>query len=277
MTENATAEAQVPAALTAEDKEKALNELPDYLQQAVKELNEAIAEHNAKVDGIKAAESKDPKAIKAEIREQNPSGNKKIAVINDRINKLNEQIEKLIAEANKIIDEDGLMPKDLSEDEVAKLKTETATSNTALKAKTAAIVQMEEMMPMFKGKLLPLIDEIKTRRGTGGGAKASTGEVKRPRFKRITVNDVTEDDKGNKVYTVDDKGEPKFTFSGVVAYLKKQHKGIKVVAKDLTDAYFDGKDSQDELPDTVTFTVPYTFTSEGGNETTVNYEIKATK
>lgn len=170
------------------------------------------------------------------------------------------------------------MPKDLSEEEVSKLKEETSQSHAALKAKSAAIVQMEEMMPMFKGKLLPLVDEIKTRRGTGGGSKSSsTGEIKRPRFKRITVNNVTEDDKGNKVYTTDDKGEAKFTFSGVVAYLKKQHKGIKVVAKDLTDLYFGDKSSQDELPDTVTFTVPYTFTSEGGNETTVNYEIQATK
>lgn len=87
MTENTTG-SQVITALTAEDKAKALAELPDYLQQAVRELNEAIADHNAKVDGIKAAESKDPKLIKAEIFEQNPNNNEKLSVLRKRELKL---------------------------------------------------------------------------------------------------------------------------------------------------------------------------------------------
>ncbi|MFE1145212.1 hypothetical protein [Streptomyces rochei] len=279
MTETAVeTQATQSETLSAEAKQEIFNGLPEYLQGAVKELNEAIKAHNASVESIKASEAKDPKLIRAEIREQNPSGNERIAKINDRITKLNEQIEKLVKEADKVIDEDGLMPKELNEEQVKKLKEDTAESLKQLKEKSAAIAQMEEMMPMFKGKLLILVDEIKTRRGTGGGGKsATTGEVKRPRFKEITVNGVTEDDKGNKVYTLDSEGKPKFTFTGAAAYLKKQHRAFKIVAKDLTDLYFGGKDSQDELPDTVTFTVPYTYKDEQGNEHTVNYEIKATK
>jgi len=272
MTETAT-EAPV---LSAEDKAKLFSELPDYLQTAVRELNEAIAEHNAKVNSILSAESKDPKLIKAEIFEQNPDNNEKLSVLRKRELKLIEQLEKIRDEAYKVIEDDGLMPKEVSPEEVEKLKAETVKSHSELKTKAATLVQMEDMVPMFKGKLAILADDIKNRRGTGAKS-SSTGEIKRPRFKRIEVNGVIEDDKGNKVYTVDDKGDPKFTFSGVVAYLKKQHKGIKVVAKDLTDTYFGDKGSQDELPETVTFTVPYTFKTEGGNETTVNYEIKATK
>lgn len=267
-TDNATPE------LTAEQKQEIFNALPEELRKALEDFNREVNEHNAKVESIKAAESKDPKLIKAEIYEQNSSGNKKLARIRAEELQLIERIETLRKQAYEIIDTDGLMPKDLSEAEVEKLKGETADSLKSLKAKAETYKGMEEMLPMYKGKLLIHLDEIKTRRGTGGTKSVASGEgPKRPRFKKIEINGVTEDDKGNTVYqTVD--GEPKYTLTFASQYLKKQHKGIKWTAKELQDAYFAGQDA-DNMPEIHTFEMPYTFKDEKGNEHTVTYTIKA--
>lgn len=273
MSENTTA-TETPE-LTSEQKAEIFNSLPEELRKALDDFNREVNEHNAKVESIKAAESKDPKLIKAEIYEQNTQGNKKLARIREQELKLLEQVESLRKQAYEIIDTDGLMPKDLSEAEVQKLKDETSESLKTLKGKAETYKGMEEMLPMYKGKLLIHLGEIKTRRGTGGGTKSSaSGEgPKRPRFKKIEVNGVTQDDKGNTVYQVVD-GEDKYTLGFTAQYLKKQHKGIKWTTKDLQDAYFAGQDA-DNMPEIHTFEMPYTFKDESGNDHTVVYTIKA--
>lgn len=279
MAENATAPAApaTPPAMSDEDKAKAYAALSNEMREAIDNLNKVIGEHNVKVEAVKATESNDPKLIKAEIYEQNSGNNNKLAVLRKKELQLQDQIEKIRKEAYEVIDKDGLMPAELKPEQVEKIKGEVAASSTAIKQQTAALTQFEEMLPMYKGKLLIHINEVKTRRGTGSKSTASGEGPKRPRFKRIEINGVIEDDKGNKVYTLNDDGSKKFTFTGAANYLKKHHKGIKIGSKDLTEAYFGDKDSQDELPDTVTFTVPHVFKDESGNEHTVNYEIKATK
>jgi hypothetical protein len=272
MSENTTAtETQE---LTTEQKTELYNSLPEELRKALDDFNREVNEHNVKVESIKAADSKDPVLIKAEIYEQNTANNKKLARIREQELKLLEQVENLRKQAYEIIDTDGLMPKELSESEVQKLKDETAESLKALKLKAETYKGMEEMLPMYKGKLLIHLNEIKTRRGTGGTKSTASGEgPKRPRFKKIEINGVTEDDKGNTVYqTVD--GEPKYTLTFASQYLKKQHKGIKWTAKELQDAYFAGQDA-DNMPEVHTFEMPYTFKDGSGNEHTVVYSIKA--
>lgn len=273
MSEN-TAAAETPE-LTDAQKEELFNSLPEELRKALSDFNAEVAEHNKKVEAIKAADSTDPKQIKAEIYEQNSGNNKKLARLREQELKHLEAIENLRKQAYEIIETDGLMPKDLSEEEVEKLKGETTDSLKSLKLKAETYKGMEEMLPMYKGKLLIHLDEIKTRRGTGGGTKsvASGDGPKRPRFKKIEVNGVTQDDKGNTVYGVVN-GEEKYTISLLRDYLKKQHKGIKWTTKDLQDAYFEGQDA-DNMPEVHTFELPYTFKDEKGNEHTVTYTIKA--
>jgi hypothetical protein len=226
--------------LTPEQKAEMFNALPGEFQKAISDLNGSIGDHNVKVTSIQSAEKKDPKLIKAEIFEQNPDNHVKLKRLRDQELKLIDSIEKLRAEAYAIIEKDGLM---------------------------------QAMMPMFKGKLSIHIDEIKTRRGAAKtGTSTSTGEVKRLRFKKIEVNGVTQDDKGNTVYQLKD-GEEKYTFTFASQYLKKQHKGINWSSKDLTDAYLEGKD-ENNLPEVSEFVMPHTYKADNGNEHTVEYTIK---
>jgi hypothetical protein len=259
--------------LTPEQKAEMFNALPGEFQKAISDLNGSIGDHNVKVTSIQSAEKKDPKLIKAEIFEQNPDNHVKLKRLRDQELKLIDSIEKLRAEAYAIIEKDGLMPKELSEDELTKLKAEITDSTKSLRQQVEALTTMEAMMPMFKGKLSIHIDEIKTRRGAAKtGTSTSTGEVKRLRFKKIEVNGVTQDDKGNTVYQLKD-GEEKYTFTFASQYLKKQHKGINWSSKDLTDAYLEGKD-ENNLPEVSEFVMPHTYKADNGNEHTVEYTIK---
>ena len=251
-----------------------LKNLPGELQTAITDLKKSIDDHNEKVDAIKAAEAQNPTQIKAEIFEQNPRNNKKLASLLAEYQKLVASAEKIRMDAYKVIDTDGLMPRDLSETEIQKLKTETAESLKLVKAGSTTLEGFESMIPAYKGKLLIHLPEIKTRRGA---AKTSaTGDCpKRPRFKKIEVNGVTQDDKGNTVWQKTTDNEQKYTMGFLRNYLAKQHKGIKWTTKELQDAYFGDKEDQSELPEVHTFVMPYTFKDQSGNEQTVNYTIKA--
>jgi len=268
MTEN-TATTEVKE-LTKEDKAKLFKALPaDHFRTAVKDVNGLIAEHNEAVDKIQRAEKKDTTSLKNEIFEQ--SDNPAIKRLHEEYLKLIESAEKLKDQAYAKIDELKLMPGEVSEEELANLKASYSESLKNVRAKVDAFKQMEEMMPGVS--LIPLVDEIKTRRGTGGGSASSSQEgVKRPRFKRIVINNVEQDENGNTVYQ-EVKGEKKYTLTFAAAYLKKQHKGIKWTAKELNDAYF-GAFEGDEQPAKLTFVMPYTYKTEDGHETTINYEIK---
>lgn len=264
-----------PKALTPEEIAKRIDSLPDVLKDMLKNLNESIALHNGNVAKLTAAEKKDTAVIKADIFEQ--STDPKLAKIREEYVKLCESLEKLKDQAYAHIDKAGLMPKELSEEEVTKLKTGTAESLKDVKAKRDAIGMFEAMSPGLE--LSPLITEIKSRRGTAGGAKSSgtTGEIKRPRFKRIEINDAIEDSAGNKVYGVDSNGDPKFTFSFASAFLKKQHKGIAWTAKELQDAYYAGESDSDNMPEVKEFPMVHTYTDQNGNDQTVTYKVKAFK
>ncbi len=275
--------ADVKAATTVSETNKSYSEaeikamydaLPDMFKQAIDKVNSEIDAHNAKIDSVKAAEAKDPMLIKAEVFEQNPSNNKKIAAIYKEYLKLVEAAEKLKTQAYEVIETDGLMPKELTEAEIDKLKTEVTDSTKTLRDQVSALSQFEEMMPMLKGKILPLVKEIKTRRGTAKtGGSASKGEgPKRIRFKRIEVNNVVEDAQGNKVYGVVN-GEEKYTFTFASQFLRKQHKGINWSANDLTDAYLKGQD-ENNLPEVREFVMPYTYKNNEGHDVTVEYKVK---
>jgi hypothetical protein len=270
----ADANANANAEPTAEELKAMYDALPELMREAVDKINAEIAEHNKKVESVKAANEKNPTLIKAEIFEQNPDNNKKLATLRKEYEKLSEQLDALTKQAYAVIESDGLMPKELTEAEVTKLKTEVSDSNKSLKDQVSALTQFEAMMPMLKGKILPLISEMKTLRGTGtksAGTKTGEGPM-RLRFKRIEINGVTSDDKGNTVYGEKD-GEQKFTFTFASQFLRKQHKGITWVANDLTDKYLEGQD-KDNLPEVREFEMPYTFKTENGNETTVVYKVK---
>lgn len=278
MSENttpATGSTEEVKAPTAEELAEMFKALPGEFQTTLTDLNKLIAEHNAKVDSIKSSEAKDPKLIKAEIFEQNPSDNKKLSILRDKELKLQEQIEAIRKQAYEIIDTDGLMPQELNEEQLEKLKTEVTESTKELRERSNALLKFEEMMPMFAGKITPHIAEIKTRRGaakTGTSSGAKGDGPKRLRFKKIEINGVTDDGKGNTVYQLVD-GEPKYTFTFASQYLKKQHKGIKWAPKDLTDTFLEGKD-EDNLPEVSEFVMPHVFKDEKGNEHTVNYTVK---
>lgn len=281
MTENNTTATEVKSTEevktpTPEELAKLFSALPSEFQKAINDLNDEINSHNSKVESIKASEAKDPKLIKAEIFEQNPANNKKLAQLRAQELKLQEQIEKIRTEAYKVIDDDGLMPKELTEEQIEKLKGEVTDSTKNLRESVGALLKFEEMMPMFKGKFTPHIAEIKTRRGAAktGSSTGKTGEgPKRLRFKKIEVNGVTQDDKGNTV-SQQVNGEDKYTFTFASQYLKKQHKGINWTAKDLTDAYLQGLD-ENNLPEVHEFVLPHTYKDSTGNEHTVNYTVKA--
>lgn len=270
-----------------EDKAKEMRELfeslPSEFKDTINKLNAEIDAHNANVVKVKRADEKDPKLIKAEIYEQNPDNNEKLAVIRKQELKLIEQMEKLRKQAYEVIEKDGLMPKDLSPEEVEKLKKDVTESTKSLKDQATTLEKFEEMMPLFKGKLTIHLHEIKTRRGTaksGGGQSAAQTGVKRPRFKKILVNgsDQAQDPQGN-THTVwqEVNGEPKYTMTFLSQFLKKMSPVLNWTPKDLQDAYFGDKSDQSEIPDTHKFVMTHTFKNEAGNEQTVNYEITAIK
>lgn len=253
----------------AEAKRKAeFDGLSDSFKDAIKEVNKNIATHNGKVDSLKSAASKDPKAIKADIFEQ--SDNKIITRMRTEYDKLMEQAEKLRMAAYTEIDKHGLMPKDLSEAEVTSLKSEVTESTKTIRSQVDALETFEKM---FKIPLTTYVDEIKTQRGISkSGGNSSQEGVKRPRFKKIEINGLTQDANGKTVgKTVD--GETKYTLTFAAQYLAKQHKGITWTSGDLQEAYYQGLD-QDNLPEIHTFVMPYTYKDANGNEQTVNYTIK---
>lgn len=276
MAENATA-TENPSApeLSEEAKAQIFEALPTEIKEAIIAFNKLADKHNSMQASIKASESQNPTQIKAEIYEQNSGNNKKLEIIRKKELQLLKQIEEFRKEAYEIIDAEGLMPKDLKPEEVQKLKDEVAVSGKELKDQTTALTKLEDMVPaMFKDKITIHLNEVVSRRGTGGSKASANGEgPKRPRFKRIEINDVIEDDKGNKVYGVTDSGEQKFTFGFAAAYLKKQHRAIKWTTKDLQDKYYAGED-ENNLPEVKEFVMPYTFKDEAGNDHTVNYKLK---
>jgi hypothetical protein len=263
-----------PKPLTPEQIAERIAALPEEMRKAITALNEQIAEHNAKVDAVKAAESNDPKLIKAEIFEQNPNNNKKLAALYTEYDKAMAAAEKIRAQAYEVIEKDGLMPKDMTEEERNKAKDEITASTKALRDSKSAFEQFEKMMPGMS--FVPLISDIKTRgRGVAKGGNKASGQdgVKRPRFKRIEINGVVKDDKGNTVYGTAPNGDEKYTFTLAAKYLSKQHKGLSVGSNDLMDAMIKSGVDPENIPDDYTFTYPYTFKNEEGHETTVNYSI----
>lgn len=258
---------------TAEELAKSFAELPAEFREAINKVNADIDAHNKDVAAVQSAEKKDPLLIKEEVWSQDTHKDKDVSRLYREYLKLVEQSEKIKDQAYALIDERGLMPKDLSPEEIEKLKAQVSESTSNLRKQQSAFAEMEKVMPLLAGKLTPHIKEIKTRRGTAKTSTSSTGEAtKRIRFKRIEVNDQVEDDKGNKVSS-EVNGETKYTFTFAANYLKKQHRGINWTPKDLTDAYLKGLD-ENNLPDVHTFVMPYTYKDANGNEHTVEYRIK---
>lgn len=278
MAENTTTEAAAPS---TEDLRKLFDSLPGEFQETIANLNKAIDTHNANVIKVKRADEADPKLIKAEIFEQNPDNNEKLAVLRKQELKLIEQLEKIRTQAYEVIDKDGLMPKELTAEEVEKLKKDVTESTKSLRDQAQTLEKFEEMMPIFKGKLSIHLHEIKTRRGaakTGSSSASQTG-VKRPRFKKILVNGVDEETIDGKTQTVwgEVNGDKKYTMTFLSQFLRKKSAVLNWTPKDLQDAYFGDKSDQSEIPDTHEFTMTHKFKDEQGNEKTVNFVITAIK
>lgn len=279
MTENTTTpansennKAEDVKELTDAQKKEMFASLPKDFQDTVTNLNKEIDAHNQGVASLQSADKKDANLIKAEVFEQ--TKDKDVKRLYDEYVKMLDAAEKLKTQAYGLIESKKLMPAELTPEAIEKLKTEVTESTKSLRAKISAIEEFEKMMPMIKGKVLPLLTEIKTRRGISSSAKSSAQEgTRRLRFDRIEINDVIEDEKGNKVYSVV-KGEPKFTFTFASQYLKKQHKGIDWSPKDLTDAYLASVPDADNLPLDHTFEMPFTYKNGAGTEETVIYRIK---
>lgn len=274
--------------LTPDELKAMWDALPPEFKQGVTDLNAEIIQHNKGVEKVKASESKDPKHIRSEVRTDNPSGNKKITRINEQINKLQEQIEKLISEADKVIDDEGLMPAEASEEEIAKLRETIKDTSKTLREKASGVTQIENFMPNLKGKISPHIVEIKTLRGVAksGGNKPGGGEgIRRLRFKQIMVNDVVEKD-GDTVYSKvknakTGEHEEKYTFSFTAQFLNKQSRDLNVTASELQEYYAkalesaEGNFSLDNRPSDFTFVYPHTFKANDGSEQTIEYKIRA--
>lgn len=278
-TANTTEELKAP---TAEELRAMFDALPNEFKATITKLNADIDDHNSKVDKVKASEAKDPKLIKAEIFEQNPGNNEKLARLLKEYDKFVTAAEKIRAQAYEVIEKDGLMPKELSAEEVEKLKSEVTVSTKNLRDQAQTLEKFEEMAPaLFKGKLTVHLHEIKTRRGaakTGVQSGAQTG-AKRPRFKKILVNGSDQDTINGKTVTVwqEVNGEPKYTMTFLSQFLRKKSAVINWTAKDLQDVYFGEKSDQSEIPDTHTFVMTHHFKDENGNEKSVDFEITAIK
>ena len=278
MSENTT---ETPAAPSAEELQSLFDSLPGEFKETITKLNAEIDAHNANVIKVKRASEADPKLIKAEIFEQNPENNAKIARLLKEYDKFMEAAEKLRSQAYEVIEKDGLMPKELTEAEVEKLKKDVTESTKSLRDQATTLEKFEEMMPIFKGKLTVHLHEIKTRKGTAktGGSSASQTGVKRPRFKKILVNGVDQETINGKTYTVwgEVNGDQKYTMTFLSQFLKKKSSVLNWTPKDLQDAYFGDKSDQSEIPDTHTFVMTHTFKDEAGNDKSVNFEITAIK
>jgi hypothetical protein len=278
-TEATETESKAP---TAEELKVAYDSLPAEFKQTINDLNAAIKAHNANVNKVVASEATDPKLIKAEIFEQNPDNNTKLARLRVEELKHLEAAEKIRTQAYEVIEKDGLMPRELTEEEVTKLKASVTESTKNLRDQASTLAKFEDMMPMFKNKLVIHLEEIKTRRGTGkvGGAQsaAQTG-VKRPRFKKILVNGSDQETINGKTLTVwgEANGEQKYTMTFLSKFLKAKNPVLTWTAKDLQDAYFGDKSDQSEIEDERTFVMTHEFKDEAGNTKSVNYEITAIK
>lgn len=277
MAENTT----TTEAPSAEELKKLFDSLPGEFQESITKVNAAIDAHNANVIKVKRADEADPKLIKAEIFEQNPDNNEKLAVLRKQELKLIEQLEKIRTQAYEVIDKDGLMPAELSADEIEKLKKEVTESTKSLRDQAQTLEKFEELMPVFKGKLTVHLHEIKTRRGAAKTSSSSSGAtgIKRPRFKKLLVNGVDQETIDGKTQTVwgEVNGEAKYTLTFLSQFLKKKSAVLNWSAKDLQDAYFGDKSDQSELPDTHKFVMTHEFKDEQGNLKSVNYEITAIK
>jgi hypothetical protein len=271
MTENTATQEVKSDALTDEQKQNLWNGLPKDMQATITQLIEEANQHNANVTKLQSSEKKDPQLIKAEVFEQ--STNPKIARLRKEELKLMEQIEALRKQGYALIDSEGLMPAELTEDAIAQLKKDVAESQKDLKNKVGTLEAMEAFGAMFKG-LTQLVPEIKTRRGTSTKSSSSSGETRRPRFKRIEINGIVEDDKGNKVYGVDKDGNEKHTFTFASKYLRSMHKDITWQANDLADKYYEGED-ENNLPAVKEFPMVHTYKDENGNDQTITFTVKA--
>lgn len=283
MTETTTAapaskEAEKAPEPNAEDMAKEFAALPSEFREAVETVNAEITKHNANVRRVKAAEAQNTNQLKHEIYTQ--TDNPKVKRLYEKEQELQAQIEKLRDQGYKLIESEGLMPKELTEDELNSLRKSVTDSVKDLRSKAEAVVTFEEIMPAYKGKIGKHLIAIETRRGSGkpSGTTGATGQ-RRIRFKRITVNGDIKDEKGNTVYSTgknqtSGEMEDKYTLGFLTKFLNKQSSSLNLSQNEVQDAYLKGLD-ENNLPDEHEFVIPHTYKDGKGNEHTVNFTVKA--
>lgn len=254
---------------TAEELQKMWEALPEQVRTAIADINKKIDDHNANVALIKASQGDDAKKLLFELRDQNPKDDEKLGTFLAEITKLNERIESLTAQANKRAESvyaDQL--KTPTEEEVKAARESVAKSGAEVRAAAKGTLEFEKFLAV---PLSVHIKAIGTLKGTGGGAKGTTGEVWRPRTSAIYVNgELVQKDVQNPSSGVK---EPKSTFNIVAGHLNKLIGDKRFATADLQQEYLKaGGGDKDNLPESVSFTLPVTK-----GDTTINFEVKVEK
>lgn len=260
MSDTATTEAA--PTYTSEDLAKMWEALPADFQAAIIKVNDQIDEHNKNVALIRASKEEDTTKLLHEIREQNPENDPKLAKFNAEITKLNERIEALVKQANEVAQQ--YLPKKVSEEDVTKAQAATKESSGAIRDAIKGIETFESLMPTLK--LTVHLKEIQSTRGLALiGSRGGSGETWRPRTSAIYLNDelIQKD-----VQQADGTKKPKSTMNILASELNKRTESKNFNTLMLQEAYLkaiqEAGGSKDNVPDEVTFTLEYEYTTDNG-------------
>lgn len=256
---------------TTEELTKMWEALEPTLKDAINAVNTQVDEHNANVAIIRASKEGESPKLLQEIREQNPQGDAALKTLNKRITELNKQIEELVSQANDIAKK--YLPKKLTDEEIAKAQEALKTSGSAIKQAVTSLETFEGLV----GKPLSVhVKQANSARGLAliGRAGSSDGETWRPRLSKVFINDEAcerevKNTKGEKVV--------KSNFTILTAELNKRTKSDSFSTAEIQKIYLEAAGGdKDNIPEEVKFTLPYTYSTENG-EQTLEFEIKVVK
>ena len=273
MSEN-TATTENTETYTAEQLDQMWQSLSDDFKTTVTTINGGIDEHNGNVQLIKASKEQDTTKLLHEIRESNPTNDPDLAKLNAEITKLDERRENLIAKANKLVQEKGLLPGKITEEDVTAAQEATKKSGPALREQIKALQIFEGMMPV---KLTPHIKEIQSTRGLAlTGSRAGGGEgTWRPRTTAIYLNDTLIQ---KDVKQPNGEVKAKSTINILAAELNKRTESKSFTTTMIQDAYLAAAGGDKEnVPDEVTFELSHTYKNAQGEDTEIKFPVKIVK
>ena len=276
MSENTTASESAPE-FTPEQLEKIWNQLSPEFQGAINEVNKQVDAHNKNVALIKSSKETDTVKLICEIRESNPENDPELAKLNADIERLNERVLKMQARGDEIV-KAKYMPKQASEEEVAKATEETKVSSTAIRAAISSLETFETLIKPMGLALIPFVKQMQTTRGLaliGKKSGTGSGEIWRPRFSDIKLNgkSVGKDVKGS-----DGTLKRKATLTFLANELAKATKDSSWTTQRVQDEYLKAIEaaggSKENPPENVKFILSHEYAVEGGTET-MTLEVEA--